>query len=102
MLEFEKATLQLENLGLEKAAAVLTAQLETAAKSDCTYLDFLNNLLNSEVDERRKRSEETRLKLSRLPQKKVLADFDFESSQVSTSGRSANWLPWPLFTARRM
>jgi DNA replication protein DnaC len=78
MLEFEKATLQLENLGLEKAAAVLTSQLESAAKSDCTYLDFLNNLLNSEVEERRKRSEETRLKLSRLPQKKVLADFDFE------------------------
>jgi DNA replication protein DnaC len=67
----------LETLGLEKAAAVLDAQLEQATKSECTYLDFLNSLLKCEVDERRKRSEETRLKLSRLPQKKSLAEFDF-------------------------
>jgi DNA replication protein DnaC len=41
-------------------------------------LDFLNRLLRDEAEFRHKRSEETRLKLSRLPQKKTLDEFDFK------------------------
>lgn len=77
-MELERAHQQLENLGLEKASLALDAQLEQALKRQSTYVDFLNDLLQCEADERRKRSEETRLKLSRLPQKKLLSDFDFE------------------------
>lgn len=77
-MELERAHQQLENLGLEKASLALDAQLEQALRSQSTYVDFLNDLLQCEADERRKRSEETRLKLSRLPQKKLLSDFDFE------------------------
>lgn len=76
-MELERARQQLETLGLEKASDALDAQLEQAARTQCTYVDFLNTLLQCEADERRKRSEETRLKLSRLPQQKSLADFDF-------------------------
>jgi DNA replication protein DnaC len=77
-MELERAHQQLESLGLEKASLALDSQLEQALKGQNTYVDFLNDLLQCEADERRKRSEETRLKLSRLPQKKLLADFDFE------------------------
>jgi DNA replication protein DnaC len=40
-------------------------------------MEFINRLLKDEADFRRKRSEETRLKLSHLLQKKTLDDFEF-------------------------
>lgn len=51
--------------------------LEYATREESTYLRFLNRLLDDESDARRRRSEETRLKLSCLPPRKTLAEFDF-------------------------
>lgn len=74
----EQTRLMLENLGLGQAAITLDAQLDHAGRNEITYLEFLNRLLMDESDFRRKRSEETRLKLSRLPMKKTLDEFDFK------------------------
>lgn len=55
----------------------LDAHLEKAVRETPTYITFLCQLLDAESEARKQRSEETRLKLSRLPQKKTLADSDF-------------------------
>jgi DNA replication protein DnaC len=78
MVELEQTRMMLENLGLGQAAVSLDAQLDHAGRGDITYLEFLNRLLLDESNFRRKRSEETRLKLSRLPQRKTLDEFDFK------------------------
>jgi len=77
MVELERARGMLEMLGLAQSADALDAHLEYAAREQPTYIKFLNRLLDSESESRKKRSEETRLKLSRLPQKKTIAEFDF-------------------------
>lgn len=77
MMELERARILLENLGLVQSSLTLDGHLEYATREESTYLSFLNRLLEDESDVRRKRSEETRLKLSHLPHKKTLAEFDF-------------------------
>jgi DNA replication protein DnaC len=77
MLELEHTRELLKELGLSTAAELLDARLEAAAHSDLTYLSFLGGLLEVEKSERKRRSEETRMKLSRLPHRKSLDEFDF-------------------------
>jgi len=100
MIELERTRLMLENLGLAQAALTLDSHLDYAARSEITYLEFINRLLEDEVDFRRKRSEETRLKLSRLPQKKTLDDFDF-SFQPSIDERQIRELATLSFIHRQ-
>ena len=78
MIELEHAYTLLEQLGLPTSVNTLDACLDDAAKADSTYLSFLIKLLESEQQMRQQRSLETRLKLSRLPQKKRLESFDFQ------------------------
>lgn len=77
MVELEHTRMMLENLGLSQLVVSLDAHLESATRQESTYLSFLNRLLEDETDARRRRSEETRLKVSHLPHKKTLAEFDF-------------------------
>ncbi len=100
MLELERARQTLETLGLSKAAQTLDAHLEVTGKKEGTYLDFLNRILDSEADERRRRSEETRLKLSRLPSRKRLDDFDF-SYQPGLDERQVRELASLAFVQRQ-
>ena len=100
MLEVERTRLMLENLGLTQAALTLDSHLDYAARSEMTYLEFINRLLKDEADFRRKRSEETRLKLSHLPQKKTLDDFDF-SFQPSIDERQIRELATLSFIHRQ-
>ena len=78
MVEMEHARALLEEMGLNTAAQLLDAQLEQSVHEDQTYIQFLNRLLSSEQMERRRKSQETRMKLSRLPHRKSLEDFDFD------------------------
>ncbi len=80
MVELEHARGLLHSLKLSTAAELLDAHLEQAAHSEQTYLQFLDALLTSEQMERSRKSQETRLKLSRLPNRKQLSDFDFHFS----------------------
>src|SRR5690606_23078117 len=77
MIELEQARLRLEELGLEQAAQALDAKLEAAGRSQSTYLTFLNELLEAEILERQRRNVEVRMKLSHLPYRRTLSDFDF-------------------------
>jgi len=77
MIEFEKARVRLEELGLSNAAIYLDALLEKAQRENSTYIDFLNGLLEAEVVERQRRNMEVRTKLARLPYRKTLEEFDF-------------------------
>jgi DNA replication protein DnaC len=77
MIDLEKARSYLEELGLLSAAAFLDALLERAQRENSTYVDFLNDLLETELAERQRRNVEVRSKLARLPYKKTLKEFDF-------------------------
>ena len=77
MVELEHSRELLSNFGLTTAAELLDARLEDASQSEMTYITFLRRLLEAEEQKRKQRSEETRLKLSRLPHRKTLDEFDF-------------------------
>jgi len=77
MIEFEKARVRLEELGLSNAAIYLDALLEKAQRENSTYIDFLNDLLEAEVVERQRRNMEARTKLDRLPHRHTLEEFAF-------------------------
>lgn len=100
MVELERARLLLDNLGLRKAALALDARLDEAAKGDSTYLSFLNCLLDTEAQERKRLSEQTRLKLSRLPQIKTIEEFEFDF-QPSVDQRQIKELSTLTFAHRQ-
>lgn len=67
----------LETLSLSTVSAVLESHLEQAAQQERTYADFLCDLLEAELDARRDRALQTRLRLASLPHTKTLRQFDF-------------------------
>jgi len=77
MIELEKARHRLAELGLNQAAQSLDAVLEAAGRHQSTYLSFLNELLETEIQERQRRNVEVRMKLSHLPYRRTLEEFDF-------------------------
>ena len=99
MVELEHAREFLMTMKLYTAAELLDAHLEQASHEHQTYLHFLDALLSSEQMERSRKSQETRLKLSRLPHRKQLEDFDF-SFQPSIDKRQIDELATLAFTAR--
>lgn len=74
--------------------------LEKATQQDTTYLTFLSELLSSEEEARKRRSVETRLKLSKLPNRKTLSEFDF-SYQPSIDTRQIQELATLAFVERK-
>ena len=99
MVELEHARSILSELGLATASELLDAKIEDAMHKEATYLGFLSELLNAEIQEKRRRSEETRIKLSRLPHRKTLEEFDF-SFQPSIDVRQIKELSTLAFVAR--
>jgi DNA replication protein DnaC len=99
MVELEHSRELLSNFGLTTAAELLDARLEDASQSEMTYITFLRGLLEAEEQKRKQRSEETRLKLSRLPHRKTLDEFDF-TFQPSIDTRLMNELATLAFVAR--
>ncbi len=99
MVELEHARELLETMGLHTASELLDAQLERSAGAEDTYVHFLDELLSLEYTERKRRSEETRIKLSRLPCRKTLEEFDF-AFQPSIDKRQIDELATLAFAAR--
>ena len=99
MIELEHTRDLLRELGLSTAAELLDARLEAATHSELTYLSFLEGLLDVEKSERKRRSEETRMKLSRLPHRKTLDEFDF-AFQPGIDTRQIRELSTLAFAAR--
>ena len=99
MVELEHTRSLLSELGLDTASELLDAKLEDAMHKDATYLSFLSELLGAEMQEKKRRSEETRIKLSRLPHRKTLEEFDF-GFQPSIDTRQIKELSTLAFVAR--
>jgi len=100
MVELEHSRDLLQNMGLTTAANLLDAYLEVATGSEATYLSFLSGLLDAEQTERKRRSEETRIKMSRLPHRKTLDEFEFDF-QPSIDPRQIKELATLAFVARK-
>ncbi len=78
MIALEQAIEQMTSLELKDAALVLESRLESAAKDQVPYVDFIVDLLNVEIGARRERYLKTRTRLAHLPFYKSIEDFDFE------------------------
>lgn len=87
-------------LGLKRASEVLYASLEWASGRQATYAEFLQRLLDAELEERHNRYLQTRLRLSNFPYQKTLSDFDF-SFQPSIDERQIRELATLSFVEER-
>jgi DNA replication protein DnaC len=85
---------------IERKFLVLNDDYKKGASGTFYKQEFINRLLKDEAEFRRKRSEETRLKLSHLPQKKTLDEFDF-SFQPSLDERQIRELATLSFIHRQ-
>jgi len=99
MVELERSRELLQELSLNTASELLDARLEDASQKEMTYVTFLCGLLEAEQQERKRRSEETRMKLSLLPHRKTLDEFDF-AFQPSIDTRLMKELSTLAFVAR--
>lgn len=99
MVELEHVRELLYSMKLTTAGDLLDAHLEQAAHGQQTYIQFLDALLSSEQMERSRKSQETRMKLAKLPHHKQLEDFDF-SFQPSIDKRQIDELATLTFAAR--
>jgi DNA replication protein DnaC len=77
MTTIEQLRTTLETLSLTAIDARLESLLETAAKQELAYADFLLHVMNTEFDARRQRYLKTRLQLAHLPFVKTFDQFDF-------------------------
>lgn len=99
MPDTETARTLLQENGLNTAAAQLDAVLEHALHNECTYAQFLVELLTAERLERRRRSQEILFRFSHLPSRKRLDEFDF-NYQPSIDKKQINELSALRFAAR--
>lgn len=65
-------------LGLQRIATVLDDELGRAAAEATPVTELLQRLLSLENDARMERRAERRIKEAKLPERKLLADFDFD------------------------
>lgn len=73
---FETATLRLEEMGLSFMAASLESFLADESRKDGSLLDVVSALIETEYLPRKERAIKSRVKLSGLPSKKRLDEFD--------------------------
>lgn len=73
----ERVRQGLERLRLLRMGEVLNAVCEEASRESASYIDFLDQLLQAEQTARYQRNVEVKLRLSRLPYRKTMADFDY-------------------------
>src|SRR6516162_2961658 len=73
----ERLQTVLEALGLKAVETRLENLLEQASKKEPSYAEFLDELLNCEVEARRTRYLRARLQLAHLPFVKTFEQFDF-------------------------
>jgi DNA replication protein DnaC len=71
-----------------------------SSRSQSTYLSYLNELLEAELNERQRRNIEVRMKLAHLPYRRTLQEFDF-SFQPGIDERLVRELASPTFIGRQ-
>jgi DNA replication protein DnaC len=75
-VQLETAVFRLEEMGLSFMAANLESFLADQARKDASLLDMVSALIETEYVPRKERAIKSRLKLSAIPVKKRLEDFD--------------------------
>lgn len=91
MNKAEETRTYLRSLNLSWCRDNLDQTLQTASSTDISYLDFLNRLLQGEINYREKRSEERRMKMAGFPFVKTIDEFDF-AFQRSITRKQVNQL----------
>ena len=76
-MALDQAPQHLETLGLKQTVEVLDNTLDAAASRQLPYPEMLAELLGAEVAARRERYLTTRTRLSHLPFRRTLEQFDF-------------------------
>ena len=76
-LAYARVLSHLDRLKLLRMAEALDGIAEQAAKDTCTYVDFLDRLLEAEVSARYERDVAMKTKLAHFPFIKTLDQFDF-------------------------
>jgi DNA replication protein DnaC len=76
-MTYERVHENLQHLKLGTIDEVLDNRLNASQTKDKSFLDILDELLEEEVQTRRANSIETRTRLSGLPTRKTLDDFDY-------------------------
>lgn len=75
--QLERVHRHLTRLKLTATRECLDALLQRAAKSDGTYLDFLDNLLTEEVATKDEKRTRMMTQIAHFPLKRTMEDFDF-------------------------
>jgi DNA replication protein DnaC len=73
----EQLQYQLKSIRLSAMAQALPVRLQEARANDMPHLDFLSALVEDELDKRKERLLQRRIKAARFPVLKALDDFDF-------------------------
>lgn len=76
-IELETLQQRLRGFRVGGMAKALPGRLLQARARECDYLEFLDDLVTDELDKRRHTLAERRFKLSRLPCRKSLEEFNF-------------------------
>jgi DNA replication protein DnaC len=79
-LEIASISQHCKELRLTSVAAQFASMAAEAIQKNHSHLQYLESLLQSEVEEREQRSIELRLKEAHLPRMKTLEEFDFTQS----------------------
>jgi hypothetical protein len=101
----ERVLEQLDRLRLRYLAERLDAVLSEAARTEPTYLDFLDTVLREETAAKQRTRVTMGLKIAHFPAVKTLDDFDFKF-QPSVDQRlvrelATGWV-WPGATAKEL
>lgn len=78
MLELEHARQLLVDFKMPEAACQLDACLERAARQDASFISFLDQILTLQKKAQEDKNVKRRMKLSHLPERKTLEEFDFD------------------------
>lgn len=80
-VHYERVREHLDNLGLQAALRELDPILERAGRSEHTLIQTLDTILATEVAERFERRVTANLRLSGIPTRKTLAEFDYAAQE---------------------
>ena len=75
--QLERLQSTCEALRLRRIGQIFEEEAGRAAAQKSTYLDYLNQLLEEEVQDKQKRTIALKTRLARFPYHKTLSDFDF-------------------------
>lgn len=100
-IQLETVSSRLEEMGLSFMAANLESFLCDQSMKDCTILEMISALIETEYLPRKERAIKSRLKLSAIPSKKKIEDFDLSWIKGGLTASKLNELKTLSFIERK-